>query len=183
MARIVVAIQGVLDPALDQCFYPPDLPRDWKLAYIANEFQACLLSCNELASFEFEPDERLPVDFRIYIEVDNDSVPDIPANIERNISGFYRGEENSSKGVLMSTSGIKESLAAVENLPLCHADSPIADLDCAFVSSQDISDLRRFRIRLQEWISETNEERVVFVAGGTNIDTVKRMEELVRLLS
>ncbi len=74
------------------CFYPDDLPEDWRLSYYANEFSGVLLPqdkwCNDNADFE-QWLEDVPEGFRFYLLSENLTLDD--SHIKKELGDAFGG--------------------------------------------------------------------------------------------
>jgi len=198
MAEAIIASVGFRHPQWDAHYYPDDIPDDWKLAYFANEFGACLLTADDIhtcAAYLADIVEDLPTTFQLFLEVPSLPMPTLPPSLLSQIRGMVMPASLAASAAGQDTIaalGLPVGLrsldamaldGAIGKLPPCHTSGEIAPLDCSFVSADAAKDLRTLKNCVPDWLASDQPQHLVFVDAGTDIELIRRIEELVGLLS
>lgn len=202
MSKITVVPIDILSRTWNDSYYPPDLPGDWRLAYFANDFSACLLTVEDLATLAANADEvisDLPDGFRIFLEITDQKMPELCRIVYERLSGlvvfagsplqsgFEKNLQDYGKPFCVFARRTQSSCRQMDlnevGLPPCHTDPFNADLHCAFISGPEARDLRQLKERLLHWLRKDNDERFLFVDAGMEIDAIRSVSVLVQLLT
>ncbi len=202
MTKLTVAANGICHAEWNSGFYPQDIPLDWKLAYFANEFPACLITPADLIELEspgHEFADMLPENFQLYLQIDHTGLPPLSDRFLARLSGIVVIPEKPVTGDLaaelrllklpvclcLAENRLSDPVAEASNfnLPLCHRNTQDGDLHCRFISAAQASDLRHLKQLIAKWRADKIEHRVLFVDGGTDIELIRNVATLVQLLT
>ncbi|MCB1756200.1 MAG: hypothetical protein KDJ38_11790 [Gammaproteobacteria bacterium] len=203
MANITVATRGICNPAWNGSYYPEDLPADWKLVYFANDFSACLLTTRDLHELAVGGEDffsDLPEGFRIFLEPGAQPLPPLTASFFDRVTGFVVFANQSSDDSLPSlvrdtgkpyclfvdqqdTSFFIRADEQAVALQPCHASPLKPALHCALIGREEAMDLRQLKGRLAQWLQNDNEEHMLLIDGGMDIEAIRNVTVLIQLLT